>query len=1180
MIKYILLFLTLFSSGAYCAALLPYREVNLVSREQIQLAEPEISSDDWHWLRRKRALVFGLAPPNYPPFDITSGANDYGGINADFLGIIAYNLNVQIKVRYYENEADLWRDFANGSVDMIGNMAAMGEDDPGLLLTRAYVPVALALVARTDSLLRFQPFKEIAIEGLYRNNPNILKRFPVANYQSLDIPRRALEALSFKSLDAFIGDATVARYLINQGNLNNLRVQLLPQQDVRGFSFGVAPENVRLQKILDAVLKLIPERAKAEILSRWNGGIPMSQGGEHLLLTSLERKWVEEHPHVRLVVNGDFPPLSFFDVQGGFRGLSADIIDAISERTGLKFDIVRANSLKESLNMVNAGQADVVEGITLDSVWPNGLMTTRSFLVNSWVLVGLASQKVHGDPQVIALVDGHPLQAFLQERYPQSRIVSVDSPQAGVDAVKKRRVAALVLPMISADFFLAHEQPAGLHILESLDTEPAHFVIGVAGTEYPLATILDKALLNIPPEDIHAMTSNWYNNTYLLEGAKSSGKRWFRYYPALLIGMSLLLALTLAASLIGRLRGKRQLARRCQLVMDAVPLPIYMTNLQGQIVMANASFYRAIDATAQQIIGASLDDMTLGQPGASDIALTDGEKGKGMFVTRYLQIGEQRHTLQQWNSLWITEGRRAEGKIGGWFDVTERDRLIEQLRQAKEHADDANRAKTTFLATMSHEIRTPLNAIIGMLELLLNRQPGDVVADRELLGVAHESAHSLLTLIGDILDISRIESDRLILHPQRADIRRLIESIAMLFDGVARQKGLDFRLEIDAEITGDVLVDPVRFKQVLSNLVSNAIKFTEQGQVTLSAAVEKAAEEHFNLRLQVSDTGRGIDAQTLGRLFQPFTQGQGDGGGAGLGLYISRKLVALMDGFISVNSEVGLGSDFTVVIPVTRLLHVEMPHLEIQSSAPPAQRLRVLVVEDHHGGRMLLARQLTFLGHQPTAVEDGERALALLDQAHFDLIITDCHMPKLDGYSLSRQIRLNERERNLPASIVWGLTANAQESAREACLQAGMNDCLFKPVNLVMLENKLLSLPTATEDEGGEDILARLPPELRQPEVLREFIDTMLSCLQEDGEQLRIALQQRPVSRDNLQALAHKLAGAARLLYAEPLDQACKALQRYPDALHVGLVLKESEKLAASLKRKQRTTGESSFPTA
>ncbi|MGW1442444.1 ATP-binding protein [Serratia rhizosphaerae] len=1166
MAKYILLFLSLFSACVYSVTLSPSREINLVSRGQVQLADPDLSSDDWLWLRRKRVLVFGLAAPHYPPFDITSGANDYGGINADYLGILAYNLNVQIKVRYYENDAALRQDLQKGVVDMIGNVAAMGQEEPGLRLTKAYVPAAPALVLRTDSLLRFQPLKEIAIESQYRNNPRILQRFPVADYQSLDVPRRALEALSFKKLDAFIGDATVARYLINQGNLNNLRIQLLPPQEVRGFSFGLAADNERLQTILDAVLSIIPESTQAEIQSRWNGGIPMSQGGEHLLLTSLERKWVEDHPHVRVVVNGDFPPLSFFDVQGGFRGLSADVMDAISDRTGLKFDIIRARSLKDSLNAVHAGKADVVVGLTLDSVWPNGLMTTRSFLVNSWVLVGLASQKAQGDPQVIALVDGHPLQAFLQERYPESRIISVDSPQAGVDAVKKRRVSALVLPMISADFFLAHEQPDGLHILESLDTEPAHFVIGVAGTEYPLATILDKALLNIPPEDIHAMTSNWYNNTYLLEGAQSSGKRWFRYYPALLFGTSLMLILLATAYFISQMRNKRQLTRRCQLVMDAVPLPIYMTNLQGQIVMANASFYRAIGATAPQIIGTSLDDIPLGLPGASDIALTDGEKGKGMFVTRYLQMGEQRHTLQQWNSLWITEGRRAEGKIGGWFDVTERDRLIEQLRQAKEHADRANRAKTTFLATMSHEIRTPLNAIIGMLELLLNRQPGDEPADIELLGVAHESAHSLLTLIGDILDISRIEADRLVLHPQRADIRRLIESMAMLFDGVARQKGLDFRLEIDAEITGDVLVDPVRFKQVLSNLVSNAIKFTEQGQITLSAVVEKVTKEHFDLRLQVSDTGKGIDARTLGRLFRPFTQGQNDVGGAGLGLFICRKLVAMMGGFISVNSEVGLGSEFTVALSMARLRRMDVQPQSNDTTPRPERSLRVLVVEDHHAGRMLLSRQLTFLGHCPTAAEDGEQALALLEHSPFDLIITDCHMPNLDGYSLSRQIRLNERERHLAPSIIWGLTANAQESAREACLRAGMNDCLFKPVNLAMLQKTLQRLPVnAPAAAHQEAIFARLPAELQQPEVLQEFIATLLSSLHEDGGRLRKALRQQPVPWDDVQALAHKLAGAARLLHVDALDRACRALQQTSEMALAGRVLDETERLASRL---------------
>ncbi|MFI8417932.1 ATP-binding protein [Serratia sp. NPDC078593] len=1156
---------------------LPYREINLVGRGKIQLSEPTLSNADWQWLRRKRVLIFGLAAPNYPPFDITSGMRDYGGINADYLGIIGYNLNVQIKVRYYEDNAALRQDLAEGKVDLIGNVAIKRGVASGLLLSTPYVPVTPALVARTDGLLRQHQPKNIAVERLYRDNPSLIKQYPGAHFQTFDVPRRALEALSFKNLDEFIGDATVARYLINQGNLNNLRLQMLPLSGIHGFSFGVTDGNVRLQRIVNSVLGMIPESTHAAIQSRWNGGIQMSQGEKHLLLTSLERKWVEEHRKVRLVVNGDFAPLGFFDFQGTFRGLTADILDAISNRTGLEFDIIRAKSLQDSLNVIKAGKADVVAGVTVDAAWPNGLQTTRSYLFNSWVLVGLPSQDEEEQPRKIALVDGHPLREFLSAQYPGSHIVPVASPQAGIDAVRKGKAQALVLPMISADYFLAHEPPDGLRILSSLNTEPARFVIGISGNEYPLATIIDKALLNIPPEDIHAMTSTWYNNTYLLEGAQSDNKIKYRYYPWLLLGLVMGLVLMATSLIISRIRHKRFLQQRCQFIIDSVPLPIYLADWKDRIIMGNIKFFEAVNAPAAEVVGALLDDYQLKTPASLNLELGDEEQGETLFVTRHINIGAEPRTLQQWSRLLMRENQRVEGKLGGWLDVTERDRLIAQLRQAKEHADGANRAKTTFLATMSHEIRTPLNAIIGMLELVLSRKQSDKDQDMALIGIAHESAHSLLALIGDILDISRIESDRLILHPERADIRRLIESVAMLFEGVARQKDLAFKLDIDAEISGDVFIDPVRFKQVLSNLLSNAIKFTAHGQVSICAAVEQISEDRIDLRLRVSDTGKGIDTAMQARLFQPFTQGGGESGGAGLGLYICHKLIEMMGGTISLSSEVGIGSEATVTLSVARLLKFSPQSVRASGSVSPSVSLQILVVEDHAAGRMLLTQQLLFLGHQPVAAADGEQALALFEQQRFDLVITDCQMPKLDGYSLSRRIRQGECERQLKPVTIWGLTANAQETARAACLQAGMDDCLFKPINLEILKRQLIALPATSVGDRQETSfsgLDRLPAELRQPEVLEEFISTMLQCLQEDCAQLRLELDTQPLAAENLMALGHKLAGAARLVNAEEMSKACQLLQEQPGLGTAEAVLSQAQLLSVELRKSLRTTNE------
>lgn len=246
-----------------------------------------------------------------------------------------------------------------------------------------------------------------------------------------------------------------------------------------------------------------------------------------------------------------------------------------------------------------------------------------------------------------------------------------------------------------------------------------------------------------------------------------------------------------------------------------------------------------------------------------------------------------------------------------WLDgPDEHHRLVQQLQEAKEQAIEASRAKTRFLATMSHEIRTPMNAVIGLLELILKRSADERI-DRVSIEIAHNSATGLLELIGDILDIARIESGRMTLSPKRANLRELVESVARVFEGLARQKRLTLMLEIDAEINRDVLVDALRFKQVVSNLLSNAIKFTEVGFVKVTVVGHLNDSAQMDVQVIVEDSGIGIAAHDQQQLFQPFVQVQRnvrENEGTGLGLVICRSLCEMMGGQVSISSEPGQGT--------------------------------------------------------------------------------------------------------------------------------------------------------------------------------------------------------------------------------------------------------------------------------
>lgn len=599
-----------------------------------------------------------------------------------------------------------------------------------------------------------------------------------------------------------------------------------------------------------------------------------------------------------------------------------------------------------------------------------------------------------------------------------------------------------------------------------------------------------------------------------------------------------------------RTRMQEELDRFFNMSFDMLSI----ANSDGYFKRINPAFTRTLGYRTEELLAQPFLDFVHPDDVESTLAemnnLASGQPAVN-FVNRYrCQDGSYR-----WFA-WTSSPQLEGGVIYAVArDITEQRNFQEDLRKAKEAAESAGRAKSEFLARVGHEFRTPLNAILGMTELVLDSPLS--AEQREYLVTARNSAEALLTVINDILDFSRNESLHVGLENVRLDVREIVRDVLRTLTPQVDRKGLDLHASVAPDVPKIVVGDPVRLRQILVNLVSNAVKFTGEGEVLVTVNRQHDAGEQVALEFRVTDTGIGIPKAKQQVIFDAFVQAESATsrrfGGTGLGLTIASQLVQLMGGQIRVDSEPGQGSTFSFVVPFAP---DPQPGEPLESAAmpepgEPGRPLTVLLVEDDEASRIVAQRMLERAGHEVIAVSDGWLALEEIEAApdRFDLVLMDVMLPQMDGMETTRRIRKLEAQTDRRLPIV-ALTANAMEGDRQRCFDAGMDGYVAKPVRrheLLCELSRLTGVSLSVAAASSQPVSTALDWPSLEARCANDwnFVEEILSVFLDNSEAILLRLEAGLAagSAEEVQHGAHKLKGSAATIGARRLEESASKLE-------------------------------------
>ena len=603
-------------NGAALAAA-PAETYQVLGRSHVSEYAVSLSEQDWSWLRSKRVLVLGASAPDYSPFGMTTNGRDYEGLTADYAKLLSELLRTPVEVRRYASRADVIDALKQGSVDFLGTANGFEQADHDLLMSTAYAedqPTLVTQVAKSQVLAPDLAGKKIAMLYHYLPPDAVQAFYPQATLQLYPSTLSAIGAVAFGNADVYLGDSISAQYLINKNYLNNVQLADFSQMEVSNFSFAFAQANARLLHIINSALAAIPQGERMTILRRWSAGGGSMPGRIALHFSASEQRWMAAHPRLKVAIDDSFVPFSFFNEDGEFRGISADVLAKVALRTGLKFDVVRTQSVADLIEQIRTEEADLLITLTPSAARESHLRFTRPYLSSPYVLIsrsGPNSPATLDDMagKRLAIITGNPVRDQLLEAFPNIALVNAESAQEAMAMVADGRADGAVNSLITARYMISRQYRDRLRITATVGTESARVAFATSRGALELYSILEKALLSIPPEEMDEVTNRWRNEIAV------DDSYWLRNRTLILqgfvvAGALLLVALGWIAYLrrLMRQRTQAQIALNDQMefmrvLIDGTPHPIYVRDREGRLRICNSGYLHVFGVERDAVLG-------------------------------------------------------------------------------------------------------------------------------------------------------------------------------------------------------------------------------------------------------------------------------------------------------------------------------------------------------------------------------------------------------------------------------------------------------------------------------------------------------------------------------------------------------------------------------------------------